>query len=117
MKQTIFERSFARTEGLARLLVLEKLPQASDRELYLEKRRNERGRPPLSLYLRRRQGHELRGNIKNDWEDEVPEWQEEDQISNYHTFVRHLYPDIENTVTNLDTTVNSIWPEVHRKEN
>ncbi|KAJ5279306.1 hypothetical protein N7478_004678 [Penicillium angulare] len=67
---TIFERSFARTEGLARLLVLEKLPKTTDREQYLEKRRHERGRPPLSLYLQRRQGRELKGNVKDDWEDE-----------------------------------------------
>lgn len=77
-----------RTEGLARLLVLEKLPKSEDRESYLQTRRAERGRPPLSEYLRRRQGRELHGNIKDDWEDEVPEWQEEDQSSNYHTFVR-----------------------------
>ena len=88
MSQTIFERSFARTEGLARLLVLEKLPKNTDRDTYQHKRREERGRPPVSIYLRRRQGRELKGNIKDDWEDEVPEWQEEDQVSNYHTFVR-----------------------------
>lgn len=77
-----------RTEGLARLLVLEKLPKSEHRESYLRTRREERGRPPLSMYLRRRQGRELHGNIKDDWEDEVPEWQEEDHISSYHTFVR-----------------------------
>lgn len=77
------------TEGLARLLVLEKLPKPGDRDDYLRKRREERGRPALSVYLQRRQGKELRGNIKDDWEDEVPEWQEEDQISDYHTFVDH----------------------------
>ncbi|KAJ5171817.1 hypothetical protein N7492_004410 [Penicillium capsulatum] len=87
---TIFERSFMRTEGLARLLVLEKLPKSEDRESYLRTRRHERGRPQLSEYLRRRQGRELHGNIKDDWEDEVPEWQEEDQISNYHTFIEKL---------------------------
>lgn len=38
--------------------------------------------------MRRRQGKELRGNIKDDWEDEVPEWQEQDQVSDYNTFVR-----------------------------
>lgn len=77
-----------RIVGLARLLVLEKLPKADDRDAYLRKRRQERGRPPLSVYLQRRQGRELKGNLKDDWEDEVPEWQEEDQVSNYHTFVR-----------------------------
>jgi hypothetical protein len=30
----------------------------------------------------------LHGNLKDDWEDEVPDWQEQDQVSDYHTFVR-----------------------------
>lgn len=105
-----------RTEGLARLLVLEKLPKPNDRDTYLRKRREERGRPPLSLYLRRRQGKELHGNIKDDWEDEVPEWQEEDQISDYHTFVRRsilvglfAYADMK-----LD---NSLRPKIQRTQN
>lgn len=33
---TIFERSFGRTEGLARLLILEKMPKSADREAYLD---------------------------------------------------------------------------------
>lgn len=41
---TIFERSFGRTVGLARLLVLEKLPSSTDREAYVDQRRAERGR-------------------------------------------------------------------------
>jgi hypothetical protein len=41
---TIFERSFGRTLGLARLLVLEKLPTTTDREAYVDQRRAERGR-------------------------------------------------------------------------
>lgn len=41
---TIFERSFGRTVGLARLLVLEKLPKTTDRESYVDQRRKERGR-------------------------------------------------------------------------
>lgn len=103
-----------RTEGLARLLVLEKLPKPDDRDTYLRKRREERGRPPLSIYLRRRQGKELRGNIKDDWEDEVPEWQEDDQISDYHTFVRvSLLVCISTANTNLD---NSLRPEIQCPE-
>ena len=42
---TIFERSFARTVGLARLLILEQLPEPHDRDEYLTQRREERGRP------------------------------------------------------------------------
>jgi hypothetical protein len=100
-----------RTEGLARLLVLEKLPKPGDRDTYLRKRREERGRPPLSLYLRRRQGKELRGNIKDDWEDEVPEWQEEDQISDYHTFVciSTLLRSFASANTKID---NSLRPKI-----
>lgn len=67
---------------------MEKLPKSDDRDEYLRKRREERGRPALNTYMRRRQGKELRGNIKDDWEDEVPEWQEQDQVSDYNTFVR-----------------------------
>lgn len=69
--------------GLARLLILERLPRPADRDLYLEKRRTERGRPAKPWRERSRL---LRGNIKNDWDDEVPDWLEDD-ISDYHTFV------------------------------
>ncbi|KAF7715271.1 Uncharacterized protein PECH_002108 [Penicillium ucsense] len=111
---TIFERSFNRTEGLARLLILEKLPKPEDRDNYLAKRREERGRPPLSLYLRRRQGRELRGNIKDDWEDEVPDWQENDQISDYHTFTipygrRFNARKIEKLLYTKDLLLNAEW--------
>ncbi|KAE9978534.1 hypothetical protein EG327_007387 [Venturia inaequalis] len=69
---TVFERSFQRLEGLSRLLVLEKLPKASDRETYLAKRRKERGRPSLNNQYRR--FHDLHGDIKAQHEDEVAEW-------------------------------------------
>lgn len=82
---TIFERSFNRTNGLARLLVLEKLPKATDRDAYMDQRRRERGRPPIDRYRRNRR--QLHGNIKNEHEDEVAEWVEEDEVSDYHTFV------------------------------
>jgi hypothetical protein len=65
---TIFERSFARTVGLARLLVLERLPTQLDRENFLSKRREERGRPQ-KYQSRRNRG--LRGNVKEAFEDEV----------------------------------------------
>lgn len=54
---TLFERSFGRTLGLARLLVLEKLPKNTDREAYVDQRRAERGRPAIN----RRHTHKLRG--------------------------------------------------------
>ncbi|CEJ58295.1 hypothetical protein PMG11_06958 [Penicillium brasilianum] len=118
---TIFERSFMRTEGLARLLVLEKLPKPGDRDTYLRKRREERGRPPLSLYMRRRQGKELHGNIKDEWEDEVPEWQEEDQISDYHTFTipygrRFNARKIEKLLYTKDLLLNAQWNQKKDRE-
>lgn len=42
---TIYEQSFARLTGLARLLVLEALPNQDEREAYQERRRKEMGRP------------------------------------------------------------------------
>jgi hypothetical protein len=52
-------------------LVLEKLPKASDREEYLAKRRQERGRPELNTFFKR--FRDLRGDIKAQYEDEVKE--------------------------------------------
>ena len=81
---TIFERSFARTLGLARLLVLEKLPKPDERESYLAQRRAERGRPELNTYYRTR--HHLSGNVKDQEPDDVAEWVYDDEIANYHSF-------------------------------
>lgn len=80
---TIFERSFARTMGLARLLVLETLPKPDDRETYLNERRVERGRPQANTWYRRR--HKLVGNVKDEDPDDIAEWVYEDDIANYHT--------------------------------
>lgn len=82
---SVFERSFSRTEGLARLLVLERLPTSSDRQSYQDQRRKERGRPAINRYFGRHRN--LNGNIKDNFEDEVAEWVDEDEVSNYHTFV------------------------------
>lgn len=81
---TIFERSFQRTLGLARLLVLERLPTSYARDSYLERRREERGRPRIERYHRYLRS--LAGNIKEKYEDEVADWFTEEEISNYHTF-------------------------------
>ena len=81
---TIFERSFQRTLGLARLLVLERLPTSSARDRYLDQRREERGRPALNRYHRRFRS--LAGNIKENHEDEVADWVDSEDVSNYHTF-------------------------------
>ncbi|KAJ5835857.1 hypothetical protein N7447_001883 [Penicillium robsamsonii] len=104
---TIFERSFTRTEGLARLLVLEKLPRSQDRDNYLQKRREERGRPALSLYAQRRHGKMLYGNIKDDWEDEVPDWQEQDQTIPYGR--KFNARNIEKLLYTKDLLLNAQW--------
>ncbi|KAL4998867.1 ankyrin repeat-containing domain protein [Aspergillus recurvatus] len=108
---SIFERSFTRTVGLARLLVLEKLPKSSDREQYLAQRRKERGRPPLNNFYR---PNGLPGNIKNDWQDEVAEWVEEDEVSDYHTFTIPYGPKyharkIEKLLYTKDLLLNAEW--------
>jgi len=109
---TIFERSFGRTEGLARLLVLEKLPKSNDREAYLDQRRMERGRPAIQRWLFNR--HKLRGNIKDQWEDEVAEWVDEEDVSNYHTFTVPYGPKfhakkIEKLLYTKDILLNAEW--------
>ena len=81
---TIFERSFARTMGLARLLVLEQLPKPNDRDSYLYQRREERGRPTPNTYWSRQ--HNLQGNFKDHDPDDVAEWVYDDEVSNYHSF-------------------------------
>lgn len=91
---TIFERSFQWTLGLARLLVLETLPTTGARDLYRAKRREERGRP-----LDPRAHHRLRslaGDLKVEYEDEVPDWlpEKEDDVSDYHTFSLPYGPKI-----------------------
>lgn len=107
---TIFERSFKRTLGLARLLVLERLPTSTSRDQYLAKRREERGRPPLSSpYFR-----QLGGNIKNSHEDEIADWLDEDEVSNYHTFalpygVKFSAKKIEKLCYTRDLLLNAEW--------
>lgn len=116
---TIFERSFQRTVGLARLLVLEKLPKSSDRDTYLDQRRQERGRPPINRYTRH--GHKLRGNIKNDYEDEVAEWVEEDEVSDYHTFTipygeKFHARKIDKLLYTKDLLLNAEWNKPKDRE-
>ena len=109
---TIYERSFSRVMGLARLLVLEKLPHPNDRETYLAKRREERGRPVLSWNARYR--HQLPGNVKDAQPDDVAEWVEEDDVSNYHTFAVPYGPKynakrIEKLLFTKDLLLNAEW--------
>lgn len=109
---TIFERSFGRTEGLARLLILEKLPKSADREAYLDQRRAERGRPAINRW--RMRTRMIRGNIKNDFEDEVAEWVDADEVSDYHTFTIPYGPKfharkIEKLLYTKDLLLNAEW--------
>ena len=107
---TIYERSFQRTLGLARLLVLERLPTTTAREQYLQKRRQERGRPSVGFRFQRR----LRGNIKDFHEDEVADWVDEDEVSNYHTFTvpygeKFHAKKIEKLCYTKDLLLNAEW--------
>ncbi|CAG7847199.1 SubName: Full=Uncharacterized protein {ECO:0000313/EMBL:CCA66774.1} [Serendipita indica DSM 11827] len=63
---TIFERSINRIEGLARLLVLERLSNPDDRTKYLESRRELRGRPETVGYSRRamRRRKRVKGDVR-----------------------------------------------------
>ncbi|KAK7469254.1 hypothetical protein VKT23_003740 [Stygiomarasmius scandens] len=61
---TIYERSIARINGLARLLVLEKLKDGDSRYRFLEARRNLRGRPNALNYYRRKKKY--KGDLKGD---------------------------------------------------
>jgi ankyrin repeat protein len=107
---TLFERSFGRTLGLARLLVLEKLPNSADREAYVDQRRAERGRPAIN----RGYAHELRGNIKDNHDDEIAEWVETDEVSDYHTFTIPYGPKyhargIDRLLYAKDLLLNAEW--------
>ncbi|KAH6898608.1 hypothetical protein B0T10DRAFT_505216 [Thelonectria olida] len=114
---TIFERSFQRTLGLARLLVLERLPTTTARETYLNKRREERGRPMVY----RNNNTVLHGNIKDYHEDEIADWLSEEDISNYHTFTvpygQHFNAKrIEKLCYTRDLLLNAEWNQSKDRE-
>ena len=113
---TIYERSFQRTLGLARLLVLERLPTNSARDAYLNKRRQERGRPSVYRYR-----HVLGGNIKDFHEDEVADWLSEEEVSNYHTFTvpygkQFHAKRIEKLCYTRDLLLNAEWNQAAERE-
>lgn len=135
---TIFERSFGRTEGLARLLILEKLPKTivsvfdmvhdedcvltsmiQDRENYMDQRRKERDRPSLNRGFRYQR--RLYGNLKDDEEDEVADWAEQDEIANYHTMTIPYGPRFNAAKINLllyakDLLLNAEWNQDKDRE-
>lgn len=113
---TIFERSFQRTLGLARLLVLERLPTTHARDAYLNKRRQERGRPALQ-----RSHFNLKGNLKSYHEDEVADWLSEEDVSNYHTFTvpygeKFNAKRIEKLCYTRDLLLNAEWNQPKERE-
>ncbi|KAI1386921.1 ankyrin [Hypoxylon trugodes] len=114
---TIYERSFQMTLGLARLLVLERLPTTNARDEYLRKRREERGRPLPPV---RYQFH-LQGNIKENHEDEVADWVDEDEVSNYHTFTvpygtKFSAKKVEKLCYTKDLLLNAEWNQPKERE-
>ncbi|THV45654.1 hypothetical protein BGAL_0464g00050 [Botrytis galanthina] len=116
---TIFERSFGRTEGLARLLILEKLPKTVDRENYMDQRRRERGRPSLNRSFRNQ--HRLYGNLKDQEEDEVADWAEQDEIANYHTMTvpygqKYNAAKINRLLYAKDLLLNAEWNQDKDRE-
>ncbi|KAK7614422.1 ankyrin repeat protein [Phyllosticta paracitricarpa] len=116
---TIFERNLARTLGLARLLVLEKLPTSTDRDSYMDQRRRERGRPPINRY--NPYARALSGNIKDDHEDEVAEWVDEEEVSDYHTFTipygeKFHARKIEKLLYTKDLLLNAEWNKPKDRE-
>ncbi|KAL8689597.1 MAG: hypothetical protein Q9218_004772, partial [Villophora microphyllina] len=109
---TIFERSFARTMGLARLLVLEQLPKPGNREDYLDQRREERGRPSANTFYRSQRS--LPDNVKDRDPDDIPEWVYDDEVSNYHSFTVPYGPKyhakkIEKLLYTKDLLLNAEW--------
>jgi hypothetical protein len=109
---TIFERSFGRIQGLARLLVLEKLPTVAARDSYTDQRRRERGRPARRREVRNQR--KLVGNIKDQEEEEIAEWAEEDDGSSYHTLTIPYGPKFHASRINRllyakDLLLNAEW--------
>ncbi|KAL2074939.1 hypothetical protein VTL71DRAFT_8719 [Oculimacula yallundae] len=114
---TVFERSFGRTQGLARLLVLEKLPKTVDREAYMDQRRAERGRPALHRHFNYRMG----GNIKDAEEDDVAEWVTQEEVSSYHTMTVPYGPKYNASRINRllyakDLLLNAEWNQPKERE-
>lgn len=112
---TIYERAFARVQGLARLLVLERLPKELDRDEYRDQRRLERARPAVNQSWKNKQGR-LRENFKDKDPQDVAEWvmEEQDDVANYHTFTipygpRYSAKKIEKLVYTKDLLLNAEW--------
>lgn len=115
---SIFERSFGRTVGLARLLVLEALPKPEDRDTYVEQRRREMGRPRRNTANRRVKDTR---DIKTRVTDEVAEWDFED-VSGYQKFSIPYGADynakrIEKLFFKKDLLLNAEWNPMNQPPN
>ncbi|KAF3090297.1 hypothetical protein TWF706_009931 [Orbilia oligospora] len=115
---TIYERSINRLKGLAKLLVLERLPDVEERDSYLEDRRRERGRPNKRNYTSRKI---LKGDLKAQGA-EVPEWDiTEEEQANYHTVSipygkPHNAKRSEKLIYQKDMLLNAEWNKRAQKE-
>lgn len=76
---TIFERSIVRVEGLARLIVLERLYDPRKRESYLNKRRKIRNRP--EFHKTHRNKRKYKGDLKCNSPDDILETSSYDVVS------------------------------------
>lgn len=116
---SIFERSFTRTVGLARLLVLEALPGPEDRDRYVEQRRREMGRPVRNTSASILAGYST--DIKARVTDEVAEWDFED-VSSYQKFSIPYGADynakrIEKLFFKKDLLLNAEWNPANQPPN
>ncbi|KAF3917841.1 hypothetical protein ABW20_dc0105725 [Dactylellina cionopaga] len=115
---TIYERSITRLKGLAKLLVLEHLPDIEERDAYLEDRRSERGRPAKQ---NRNSRKTLNGDLKAQG-GEVPEWDiTEEEQSNYHTVSvpygkPHNAKRSEKLLYQKDMLLNAEWNKRAQKD-
>ncbi|KAK6512296.1 hypothetical protein TWF481_001186 [Arthrobotrys musiformis] len=115
---TIYERSINRLKGLAKLLVLERLPDVEERDSYLDDRRRERGRPNKRNKVTRRV---LKGDLKAQG-PEVPEWDiTEEEQANYHTVSipygkPHNAKRSEKLIYQKDMLLNAEWNKQAQKE-
>jgi ankyrin repeat protein len=114
---TIFERHFPRTNGLARLLVLEMLPQNDDRETYRFNRQRERGREVERNYRRGAR----QGNLKERQPEDISDWTFEDDYSSYHSFTipyghRFEAHKIQKLMYTRDLLLNAEWNKPKNRE-
>ncbi|KAK2738639.1 hypothetical protein FQN57_006957 [Myotisia sp. PD_48] len=108
---SIYERAFSRVVGLARLLVMERLPTQNDRDAYLQRRGRERG--TVTRIMTRRIGSR---NLKAKDPEDIPEWADDEQVSDYHTFTipygpKHNAKTIERLLFKKDVLLNARWNE------